>query len=140
MKRKYLSKIESFEFEPGITGYRHRLQYAHLDKDVTPVSTIAVDPQTGIPTAAAVLCVVGAVDHRQLEEDAALVALPDMKVSATHTPTKNLFKAKCKALGFAAQEIDDVVANADGWADVINHFGKKNDPNFDYRNFDLDES
>lgn len=143
MKRYYLSKISVVEEEPGMTVISHRLQNSHHNVDKVFTAHIATGPD-GLPTSKAVLCIVGAIDHRPLDADGDLVALPDMKphlkVSATHTPTKNIFKEKCKALGFAAQEIDDVVANSDGWADVIDHFGKKNNPAFDYRNFDIDES
>lgn len=144
MKRYYLSKIEQEERAPGFFTYAHRLQRAYPDVDKRFTGEIAVDPQTGVPLHAAVLCVVGAIDHTELAADPRLVAFPqvpaNMKVSATHTPTKNAFKEACIALGFSPGEIDQVVGNADGWSDVLDHFGQKNDPGFSWQNFDLDES
>lgn len=143
MKRYYLSKIKQYSDPDVGLYYSHHLAQAHPNVDKVFTAEIMTDA-LGQPVTKAVLCVVGAVDHRALDQDADLVALPDMqphvKVSATHTPTKNAFKKKCKDMGFADAEVESVVTNADGWADVLDHFGKKNNPAFDYRNFDTDES
>lgn len=144
MKRYYLSKIELYEPTPGFSFYAHRLQRAYPKVDKRFTAEIAVDPTTGVPLHPAVLCIVGAVDHTELAADPKLVALPsvpaNMKVSATHTPTKNAFRQACKDLGFDPAEMESVVGNADGWSEVIDHFGQKNDPAFSWQNFDLDES
>lgn len=144
MKRYYLSKIfcdtEGTYGEPGF--WMHRLQtYPGIDYTGGEIKT---DPVTGIPTEKALLCLVGGINHKQLQDDPELIPLPDVardvKVSAIHTATKLKAKADIKALGFEDSEVEEVWGNADGLRDVLNHYGRKNNENFDANNFDLDES
>lgn len=145
MKRYYLSKIKLVDVPGFGPVWRHRLQEL---SDTMPIDyvggEIAVDPNTGIPTQKALLVLVGGVDHQRLRGDPELVPLPavaaDTKVSAIHTPTKVGAKAAIRALGFTQQEVDAAWDNADGLRDVLNHYGKKNNPAFDADKFDVDES
>jgi hypothetical protein len=144
MKRYYLSKI--FQDVAGQYGepgaWMHRLQTkTGIDYVGGEIKT---DPVTGIPTEKALLCLVGGINHKQLQGDPELIPMPDvakdMKVSAIHTATKLKTKRDIKAIGFADTETEAVWNNADGLRDVLNHYGQKNNPDFDSNNFDLDES
>lgn len=142
MKKYYLSKIKAVQ-EGNETFYRHRLQ----DIDYVDVEylggEIKVDQVTGIPTEKALLVLVGGVDHKRFQDDPELVPIPDValdvKVSATKTLTKLDFKSKAKGLGLANADVDGIVDNADGWRDVVNALGQKNNAAFDCNNFDLDD-
>ncbi len=142
MKRYYLSKIKQVTMPNGMQAWRHRLQ------EVTGIEWLggefAVDDQTGEPSAPALLVLVAAVDHAALKNDPEIVPLPqvahDMKVSSIHTATKLKCKSDIVALGFGEAEVDAVWNNADGFRDVLTHFGRRNDPNFDPDAFDLYES
>lgn len=142
MKRYYLSKI--FQDTAGTYGlpgaWMHRLQ-TYADRDYVG-GEIKVDPQTGVPTEKALLVLVGGKHHAAIAADQDMVALPDvpldMKVASIHTPTKLAVKNKIRAkLGLLGAEVDDVFDNADGFRDVINHYGRKNNPTFDANDFDL---
>lgn len=143
MKRYYLSKIFLDTTPPFTNGlWRHRLQtYPNVDYEG---GEIAVDPQTGIPTQKALLVLVGGIDHKQFQDDPDLVPMPDVgadvKVSAIHTATKLDAKAAVVDLGFDQAAVDQVWGNADGLRDVLNHYGKLNNPYFDCNAFDIDES
>jgi len=138
MKRYYLSKIKMLTSPPG---WSHRIAELGVDYEG---GQIELDPQTGEPVHPALLALVGGIDHRQFQNDAEIVPFPQMapdtKVSATHTATKLAFKANAKAIGFDELFIEFTVANADGWRDVLNTFGRLNNATFDVNNFDLDES
>lgn len=141
MKRYYLSKITSaFDPSVGAVVNRHRLQ-AYPGVDYVG-GEIDVNPQTGVPTQKALLVLVGGIDHAKFGNDPNLVPLPqvaiDMKVSSIHTATKLKAKSDVTKLGFT--DVETVWGNADGLRDVINHYGRLNNPNFDAANFDLDES
>lgn len=145
MKRYYLSKIKQVEVPSIGTVTTHRAaEIAGLDMAGGTGDEIAVDPQTGQPTAKAVLVLIGGINHKALQTDPELIPLPavalDMKVSAIHTATKLKAKADIKAFGFSDAEIDEVWGNADGMRDVLNAYGRHNNPTFDCNNFDLDES
>lgn len=142
MKRYYLSKI--FQDTAGTYGlpgaWMHRLQ-TYPDRDYVG-GEIAVNPTTGVPTEKALLVLVGGRHHAAIAADHDLVALPDvpldMKVGSIHTPTKLAVKAKIRTrLGFSQVEVDDLWDNADGIRDVINHYGRRNNPSFDANDFDL---
>ena len=150
MKRYYLSKIfkdVAGDFGPP-NAWHHRVQVLGRIPNTTRVQyqggEIKVDPATGIPTEKALLCLVAAIDHTQLQNDSQIVPLPavamDVKVSSIHTPTKLVVKDKIKALGHGDAETEAIWGNADGLRDVINAYGRKNNPDFDVNNFDLDES
>lgn len=142
MKRYYLSRIKQVE-EPGMgLVWKHRLQ--ELPNVEYLGGEIAVDPTTGVPTQKALLCLVAGVKHKNLIADAELVPLPmvshDIKVSSIHTPTKLAAKAAIKGLGFTDAEIESVFTNADGFRDVVEHFGRLNNPAFNADDFDLYEN
>lgn len=145
MKRFYLLKIERL-FDEAFGDYvnRHRLQQDVYRGVEFLGGKIALDPATGLPTQKATLAIVGGIDHKRFLGDPGIVAMPmvahDMKVSAIHTGTKLECKAAIKALGHDSQETEDVWGNADGMRDVLNHYGRLNDPDFDVNDFDLDES
>lgn len=142
MKRYYLSKIKAVEI-PGMgTVYRHRLQEL---PDVEYLGgEIKTDPNTGLPTEKALLCLVAGAKHSKFKNDPELVPLPmvshDIKVSSIHTATKLKCKADIKALGLSRQEVEDAFDNADGFKDVVSHFGKKNNDTFNPDDFDLYEN
>ena len=136
MKRYYLSEI----YNAGpLEGWRHRMQ----DYVNTPYrgGEIAVDPQTGIPTQKALLVLVEDRDHVRFRGKAGLIPLPDValdiKVSAIDTKTKGDTVDKAKAIGFADAELAEVFDNAKSHRDVLNHFGRKNNPNFDADAFEV---
>jgi hypothetical protein len=142
MKRYYLSKIKQVEM-PGMGMVnRHRLQEFPNVEYVG--GEIAVDPATGMPTQKALLVLVASKEHAKFVDDPEMVALPqvalDTKVSAIHTPTKQKCKTELQALGFAKDEVDEVFDNADGLRDVVEHFGRKNNPTFRADDFDVNES
>lgn len=138
VKRYYLSEIF---LDPGPPqAWRHRFQAATSDIEYKG-GEIAVDPVTGIPTQKALLILVGAINHGPFAAIPGLVALPDVasdtKVSSIHTSTKLQTIAKIKALGLGAAATDAAWGNADGLRDVLNHYGRLNNPSFDCNNFDL---
>jgi hypothetical protein len=141
MKKYYLSKIKRVT-ENGMTFWRHGIQaYPNVEYQG---GEIKVDPVTGIPTEKALLVLVGGINHVRFNNDADLVAMPDVskdtKVSAIHTTTKLDAKAKIKSIGFDDVQTEAAWGNADGMRDILNHYGQKNNPGFDCNNFDLDES
>lgn len=145
MKKYYLSKIKAVQHPDFGTVYRHRLQEI---SDTTPIDyeggDIAVDPATGLPLNKFVLVLVGRVDHRLFRNDDELVPLPDvsrdMKISAIQTAEKVRVKRAIKKLGLTDAEIDEVWDNSDGLRDVLNIYGRKNNPDFDCDNFDLNDA
>lgn len=142
MKRYYASAIYQSTDAMGITAYRHHLQVAYPGVDYKG-GEIKVDPATGAPTEKALLVLVGSIDHKKFKDDPKLVPFPnvshDMKVSAIHTKRKMDCKAGLVALGFDANEVDDVFNGADGVRDVLDHFGRKNIETFTVDDFDLDD-
>jgi len=142
MKRYYLSKIKQVNDPLMGPVWVHRLQ--ELPGVEYLGGEIAVDPQTGVPTQKALLVLVAGVNHRQFRDDPELIALPlvshDIKIASVHTATKLRCKADIKALGFDAAEVETAFANADGFRDVVEHFGRKNNPDFDADAFDLYEN
>ena len=100
-----------------------------------------MDPQTGVPLHKALLVLVGGIDHRAYAADPMLIPLPavdqDVKVSSIQAGTKVSAKARIKAFGFDDAETEAAWGNADGLRDVLNHYGRKNNPNFDADAFDL---
>lgn len=145
MKRYYLSKIKQVEVPViGLVTTHRAAEIPGLDMVGGTGDEIAVDPVTGQPTAKAVLVLIGGINHRPLQDDPELIAMPavahDMKVSAIHTATKLKAKADIKKFGFSDEEVESVWGNADGMRDVLNTYGRHNKPTFDVNNFDLDES
>jgi len=142
MKRYYLSKIKQVQDPLVGPVWRHRLQ------EIPGVEylggEIKIDPATGKPTEKALLCLVAGVNHAKFKADPELVGLPlvahDIKVASIHTKTKLDCKVAIKALGFSDQEVEDAMNNSDGFRDLVEHFGKKNNPDFDADNFDLYEN
>ncbi|MCC7484561.1 MAG: hypothetical protein IT529_06185 [Burkholderiales bacterium] len=141
MKRYYLSKIKQVT-EAGETYWRHALQ-DYLNQDYQG-GEIAVDPQSGVPLHPFLLVLVPAISHAQFAGNPELIALPsvplDMKVSSIHGPTKVAVKGRIRAMGHAQALVDQVWDNADGFRDVLNYYGRLNNPAFDANAFDVDES
>ena len=143
MKRYYLSKIfQDTAGQYGIPGaWMHKLQ-TYPNREYVG-GEIKVDPQTGQPTEKALLVLVGGKHHAALVGDPDLIPMPDvppdMKVASVHTPTKLKAKRDIVALGIAQTEVDAVWDNADGMRDVLNHYGRKNNPAFDVNDFDLSD-
>lgn len=142
MKRYYGAAIYQAPDAMGILAWRHHLQVAYPGVDYVG-GQIKVDPATGQPTEKALLVLVGSIDHKKFQADPKLVPFPavalDMKVSAMHTKTKLDCKAGLVGLGFTEAEVDAVFNGADGMRDVLEYFGKKNNPDFSADVFDLDE-
>lgn len=142
-RRFYLSKIRQVE-DASLGGlvWRHRLQDPGFENLDIQGGIIASDLTTGEPLHSYTLCLVGGIDHRPLNTDEELVALPvvaiDAKVSSVQTARKNRAKAEIGArLGLT--DVEEVWGGADGLRDVINHYGRANWPEFDVDNFDLDD-
>lgn len=147
MKRYYLSKILQVNEPPFGLVWKHRLQVLQEQGALNFEylgGEIKTDPATGVPTEKALLCLVAGINHAKFKNDAELVGLPlvahDIKVSSIHTATKLKCKADIKALGLSPQEVEDAFNNADGFRDVVEHFGRKNNPDFSSDNFDLYEN
>ena len=144
MKRYALAKIMQIDDPNTGPVWKHKLQLSgnvwfedggiEMDTSVTPA----------VPKHPASLVLIGSKDHVKLRTDPDLVLLPhvvpDMKISAIHTPTRLAAIAAIKGLGFSEQEVDTVFSGADGFRDVLNHFGRKNNATFDVDNFDLDDA
>lgn len=142
-RRFYLSKIRQvYDDTLGSDVWRHRLQDPGFENLDVQGGVIASDLVTGEPLHSYTLVLVGGIDHRPLNTDAELVALPvvaiDAKVSSIQTARKNRAKNEINTrLGLT--DTDAVWSNADGLRDVINHYGQANWPEFDVDNFDLDD-
>lgn len=143
MRKYYLSKIRQFS-EPGLgTYWGHALQ-AYPNTDYVG-GEIKVDAN-GLPTEKALLVLVGSKDHAKFRNDPDIVEVPagrdslSVQVGATDTPTKLRFRRDAKALGLDAADVDAISDNVNSWKQVVNAFGKKNNPNFDADHFDLDEA
>ena len=146
MKGYYLSKI--FQDVAGQYGepgaYMHGIQ-KYPDTEYTGGEILTDNdpesPNYGKPVEKAILVMVGGINHARFanDDDIAPVPVSDirMKVTSTKTSEKLKFKAKAKGFGFSDTEVEDIMTGADGWVDVLNHFGKKNNPSFDALNFDL---
>lgn len=136
MKRYYLSEIY---YAGPMEGYRHRFQ--DFADTFYRGGEIAVDPQTGIPTQKALLILVDDKDHARFRGVPGLFPMPDValdiKVSAVDTKTKTDTMDKAKAIGFADAELSAVFDNAKSHRDVLNHFGRLNNPNFDADDFEV---
>lgn len=151
MKRYVISKIVQ-ENIPGMGAVnRHRMQQltdsSHADyipglEFLPGVGEIPVG-QDGQPTEKGILCLVRGVKHKLLKADPHVVSMPqvwlDDKIGNIHTATKLKCKAELKALGINEAEVENVFTNADGFRDVIRHFGRKGNPDFDENDFDLSE-
>lgn len=144
MKAYYLSKIFLDMTVPTFPAgvWRHKLQtYPGIDYASGEIKT---DPTTGIPTEKVLLVLAGGINHAQLRSDPDIVPLPvvplDIKVSSIQTETKITAKTAIAALGFSEAEVMDVWGNADGLRDIVNHYGRLNNSDFDASNFDVDES
>ena len=90
-----------------------------------------------------VLVLVGRIDHQAFQNDDELVPMPDVskdiKISAIQTAQKVKVKNAIKKLGLTDGEINEVWDNSDGMRDVLNTYGKLNNPAFDCDNFDLND-
>ncbi len=142
MRKYYLSKIKQYTDGP-LTYYGHALQqYPNTDYVGGEIKLDA----NGIPTEKALLVLVGSKDHAKFRSDQDIVEVPagrdslSVQVGATDTPTKLKFRRGVKALGFDATHVDAVTDNVQSWKQVVNEFGRKNNPDFDADKFDLDES
>lgn len=140
-KRYYLSKIK--QYTDAGTYHGHKMQeYPEVD---ALGGNIATDSQ-GVPLHPAILVMVAAQDHTAFKADAELIEIPagrdglNMKIEATHTPTKLAFRAKMKAIGFGDVYTEAVSLNTRGWRDLVDDLGKLNNPAFSVDAFDLAES
>lgn len=143
MRKYYLSRIKQYT-EPGLGSYwGHALQqYPNADY---VGGEIKIDAN-GVPTEKALLVLVGSKDHVRFRNDPDLIEVPagrdslSVQVGATDTPTKLKFRRDAKALGFGAADVEAISDNVNSWKQVVNAFGRKNNPDFDADKFDLDES
>lgn len=142
MKRYYLSKIKAVEL-PGMgTAYRHRVQ--EIPNVEYAGGEIAVDPATGIPTQKALLVLLASKNHGAFVNDAEMAEMPlvslDIKASAISALAKNRAKAGAVILGFSTQATDAIWNGADDFREVVNAYGRLNNPAFNADDFDLSES
>lgn len=142
MRRYTLSKIKTTAHPQFGSLNTHRLQ--EIPGIEYLGGEIKVDPNTGMPTEKALLCLVAGSQHSTLRNDPELLLLPivghDIKVSSIHTQTKLACKAAAIAMGFSAPETDAIWNNADGFRDIVEAYGRKNNPDFDADDFDLFDS
>jgi len=140
-QRFYLSKIKQYT-EPGLTYWAHAFQVDHPGIEYKG-GEIANDPVTGDPLYPHILIRVAAIDHTPFQGSDDLIPFPDVspdvKVSSIHGPTKLAVKAKIMKHGVSKAEIDAVWDNADGMRDVLNYYGRLNNPDFDVNDFDLSD-
>lgn len=140
MKRYYLSKIKAVEI-PGMgTVWRHRFQ--EIGGGLNYVGgEIAVDPQTGVPTQKALLILVEAPDHTVFANDAEMADFPDAglatRISAVGALSKVRAQAKARKLGLTRAEVDDLWDGAGELREVLDRYGRMNNPAFDSLKFDV---
>lgn len=145
MRRYVLSKIKLVNGPIGPV-YRHRLQQVQEERRLNFEylgGNIKTGPD-GKPTEKALLCLIAGNNHAALRDDPELLLLPmishDIKVSSIHTATKLRAKAAIVAMGHDVLETEVAWDNADGFRDVVEHYGRKNNPAFDADDFDLFDS
>jgi len=140
MKVYYLAKIQQYT-EAGMDYYATALQHDYPGVLFIGGDDLPVDPQTGVPTQKAALHLVGGIDHTQFVGNADLIQMPiaDLSTKVAAMATSDLVKAKAGivSLGYTTTEVNAVFSGADGFRDVLNHYGRLNDPAFDATNFDL---
>jgi hypothetical protein len=138
VRKFYLSKIEVVEDPMMGTTVRHRLQIAYPG-----VEWLGGDIEGEIGSLPpALLVMIADVNHKQFQDDPKLIPIPhvvggDQGVAAIAVPAKLKAKADIIALGYDEAETDAVWQNTAGMRDVLNHYGRKNNPAFDVDKFDL---
>ncbi len=140
MKRYYLSKIKRV-FDPAFGDFvtRHRIQeYPGVQYEG---GEIAVDPQTGLATQPALLVLIAAKDQAQFVADPELAEMPmvpiDVKINAVSAAARSKAQAAAQSLGWNSQQVGAVWNGADDFRDVVNHYGRLNNPAFDADKFDV---
>lgn len=143
MKSLYWSIIK--QVRHPITGeliWKHRIQEIP-GVDYVPRESVRVDPGTGAPLQKGMLVIVGSIDHLALKDDPELVPLPqasyDTKVSYIHTQTKLGCMDALIASGLPEADVADMFVGSNSMRDVVNNLGRRNNPDFDANDFDLDE-
>lgn len=140
MKRYYLSKITASQEPQFGTVIRHRVQSGHPGVEYLG-GEIESDPATGLPVHPALLVMISGVDHARFQGDDDLVPIPDvgidMSVGAIALETKLATKAAIIALGFDAVQTEALWQNENGMRQVLNHYGRLNNADFDADHFDL---
>ena len=140
MRRYYLSPIRIYN-EPGLGDfYSHHFAQAYPGVEYQGGEIAPPDAEGNREKA--LLILVPGIDHTAYANDPDLVALPDvdldLKVASIKSSTKIAAQTKAKAAcGYTDLEIIAVWGNADGMRDVINTYGRANNPSFDANNFDL---
>lgn len=140
MKRYYLSKIKRV-FDPVFGDFvtRHRVQeYPGVQYEG---GEIAVDPQTGLATQPALLVLIAAKDQSKFVADPELAEMPmvpvDVKVNAVSSAARGKAQNGAAAIGWTLQQATAVWNAADDFRDVVNHYGRLNNPAFDADKFDV---
>lgn len=143
MKRYYLSKIKRV-FIPAMGDfvYRHRVQEIPNVEYVG--GDIASDPTTGLPLHPALLVLLAAKDHAQFVNDPEMAEMPmvpvDVRVNAISASAKSRAQTGAQTLGWTSQQVGAVWTAADDFRDIVNHYGRLNNPAFDADRFDVNES
>lgn len=140
MKRYYLAAIYQSTNALGITAWVNRVQ-DHYPGTEAKGGNILQDTATGAPVHPAILVMISGTDHTIYQNDPQLVPIPDVGidggVGAIAVETKLATKAAIIALGFNSDETETVWQNSNGMRAVLNHYGRKNNPDFDTNDFDL---
>lgn len=140
MKRYYLSAIYQATNGMGIPAWTHRVA-AHYPGTEYKGGEFINDLTTGAPLHPALLVMISGVDHTIYQNDPQLVPIPDaglsLGVGSLSVEEKLATKAAIIALGFDADETENLWQNTTGMRAVLNHYGRKNNPDFNANAFDL---
>lgn len=138
MKRYYLLKIYQTTDGMGIPAYRHHAQVAYPNVECLGGN---ISMTNGVPDSPAILVMIAGVDHALFRGDPKMVPIPDaglgLAVGSLSVETKLQTKAAIIALGFDADETENLWQNTTGMRAILNHYGRKHNPDFDSDKFDL---
>lgn len=141
MKRYYLIGIyQSVNPITGITGWVNRVD-DHYPGTEYKGGSILSDAATGAPVHPALLVMISGTDHTTYQNDPRMVPIPDaglsLGVGSLSVEEKLKTKAAIIALGFDADETENLWQNTTGMRAILNFYGRKNNPLFDADDFDL---
>lgn len=138
----YLAKISVVQ-HPSLGALAgHEFQHAFPNKDFT-IGVVATGPD-GEPTQLAALVMVASVDHTPYRGNPNIIPLPfdnkNSTVGATATELRMGARNAVVEMGFDAAQTYALWANTTPVRDLLDFYGKLNDPAFSIDNFDLYEA
>lgn len=141
-RRLYLAKIRVVPHPDFGSLIAHEFQIAHPTKEFSQ-GRVASDAN-GQPTQIAALVMVAGIDHSPYMGNPNIVPLPfdslTGSIGTIATELRLAAKAAIIGLGFDATETNALWINSTPVRDVVTHYGRLNDPDFNVDSFDLYES